>query len=367
MECRRISQRDVAERAKVHFSTVSLALRDSPHLSEEMRQRIQRIAREMGYRPDPMLGALQSYRKIIHSPRYQGVIGWINTFPVPSELYWGGFVEDYRKGARARCEELGYKLEEFNLSEIDIPRLSKILYARRIQGLLFPPQPESHPSLGLDWKNFSAVAFGYSLREPSLHLVTNAQYRASRMSVRIMREHGYRRIGFVISKFTNERTDRNFAAGFLAEQMQFTGANKIPILIIDEGNFNEERKHFKKWYKRYRPDAILALYGETSHLFKEEGIHYSDCGLLLLALDVSRDKTIARIDQNDVLIGRTAVDYVAGMIQRNERGVPNTPLRILVESVWTPGISLPGRPVERPDSAPTRASQPRQTSTIVTK
>jgi hypothetical protein len=90
---------------------------------------------------------------------------------------------------------------------------------------------------------------------------------------------------------------------------------------------------------------------------QECNISYSECALVLLSMDESGDKTIARIDQNDVLIGRTAVDYVVGMIQRNERGVPSTPLRILVEGVWVPGKSVPGRPVEEPAEKPVTAKR----------
>jgi len=182
--------------------------------------------------------------------------------------------------------------------------------------------------------------------------------------VRILHEHGYRRIGFEISKITDERTDRNFSGGFLTAQREYTSGGDIPLLIVDARDIEEQRKQFNKWYKHHRPDAILALFEHACRFFKEERISYSECGLALLSLDESRDKTVARIDQNDVVIGKTAVDYVVGMIQRNERGVPSTPLRILVESVWIPGNSLPGRPVGEPAPPPARTSRPRKASGV---
>jgi DNA-binding LacI/PurR family transcriptional regulator len=49
---------DVARKAGVDKSTVSLALSGSPKLPEATRSRIQRIAEELGYTPDPGLARL---------------------------------------------------------------------------------------------------------------------------------------------------------------------------------------------------------------------------------------------------------------------------------------------------------------------
>ena len=62
MEERRVTLADIAAKAAVHVTTVSLALRNHPRLPEATRQRIQALAEELGYRPDPMLRALVAYR-----------------------------------------------------------------------------------------------------------------------------------------------------------------------------------------------------------------------------------------------------------------------------------------------------------------
>ena len=60
----------------------------------------------------------------------------------------------------------------------------------------------------------------------------------------------------------------------------------------------------------------------------------------MLAMNSSKEHQFAGIDQNDELIGRTAVDFVVGMIHRNERGIPQAPLRILVEGKWVDGKTI---------------------------
>ena len=48
----RVTIRDIAAKAGVHFTTVGLALRDSPRLSAATRKKIQKMAAKMGYAPD---------------------------------------------------------------------------------------------------------------------------------------------------------------------------------------------------------------------------------------------------------------------------------------------------------------------------
>jgi len=57
------SQKDIAERAHVSQMTMSLALRDSPVISELTRRRIRAIAEELDYRPDPLVSALMRQRR----------------------------------------------------------------------------------------------------------------------------------------------------------------------------------------------------------------------------------------------------------------------------------------------------------------
>jgi DNA-binding LacI/PurR family transcriptional regulator len=42
---------DIAQESGVSISTVSLVLRDKPGIPPETRQRVQKIAQQLGYRP----------------------------------------------------------------------------------------------------------------------------------------------------------------------------------------------------------------------------------------------------------------------------------------------------------------------------
>jgi DNA-binding LacI/PurR family transcriptional regulator len=60
------------------------------------------------------------------------------------------------------------------------------------------------------------------------------------------------------------------------------------------------------------------------------------------SIDVPVD---AGIDQHSEAIGRMAVEMLVSQINLNERGEPADPARILIESRWRNGTSLPCKKV----------------------
>lgn len=346
MAVRRVSQKNVADAAGVHVTTVSLALKNSPRLPLETREKIQRIAREMGYQPDPMLSALTIYRRKVHKPYFQGTLAWLDNTKNTASPAARVRYRDYWDGAVERCNELGYQIEEFSTSEMSLSRISKILKARGISCILLPPQPRHLSHIKFDWENFCALSFGFSLAFPRLHLVTNAQYRSARQAVRTIRSYGYRRIGFTSLHVIEMRTDQNFSSGYLAEH-RLGRREPLPIFEFDDAQKTVRRtflKDFGKWFKTFKPDAIISLDHEVANALRSLEIDPSICGYASLHLDRA-GSGVAGIYQNDKIVGRAAVDYLVDMYNRNERGVPVVPYRVLVEGTWVDGDTLPRRVV----------------------
>ena len=57
-----VTIKDIAQRLGVAVSTVSMALKDSPQISEKRRREIKQTACEMNYVPNPFGRALQAQR-----------------------------------------------------------------------------------------------------------------------------------------------------------------------------------------------------------------------------------------------------------------------------------------------------------------
>jgi hypothetical protein len=60
------------------------------------------------------------------------------------------------------------------------------------------------------------------------------------------------------------------------------------------------------------------------------------------------DRGIAGIDQDYAHVGGNAVDLLIGMLQRNERGLPEKPSVVLSDGTWINGRSLRPQAQARP-------------------
>ncbi len=340
-----ITLRDIAARLKVSHTTVSLALRNNPAISESRREEIKRLAEKMGYRPDPMLSSLVHYRNSRHSAKIQSALGWINHWEQPDKLRKYREFDLYWLGALQAAEGFGYHLDEIRWEVKCSPsRVEQILMTRNIRGLLIPPH-QTLPDWGnFDWNKFSIIRFGMSVTAPDTHIVTADQQRGVLMAFRKMFEYGYERIGLVVCSDYDRKLGGNFIGGLAAAQNLFGFKHIIPPLKTNETIYDKNpssaKKHLHQWLKKHKPDAILTSVNIVPSMIKELG--YKIPGDVAVAGTTVYDVCVdAGINQNPECIGRTAVEMLVAQINRNERGVPVAPWRTLVESSWQDGKSMP--------------------------
>ena len=94
--------------------------------------------------------------------------------------------------------------------------------------------------------------------------------------------------------------------------------------------------------KKFKPEAVLAASPETPVFLRELG--YRIPRDVAVASTSPYDTTVdAGIDQCPNVIGQIAAEMLIKQISLNERGEPADPCRILVESRWLDGKSLPLR------------------------
>ena len=112
MKPHRTSLKDLAKHLGVSIATVSRALRNSHEVSDEMKERVQKLAKELNYRPNPFA---QSLRK--EAPRVIGVV-------VPNLVthYYAAVLDGIEEYAMAQ----GYSVISSNTHE-DFEREAKAL------------------------------------------------------------------------------------------------------------------------------------------------------------------------------------------------------------------------------------------------
>jgi DNA-binding LacI/PurR family transcriptional regulator len=354
---RRVTLRDIAAAAGVHFTTVSLALRNHPRLPRETCVRLQALAEKLGYVPDPMLASLANYRSNLRPAGYQATLAWVTAHPTRHGWRdWPIFGEHYA-GAESRAAALGYRLEEFWLGEpgLSAARAAQILQSRGITGLLIAPQPRAGATLELPWERFSAITIGYSLAQPQLHMACAHQYRCIRLALHELALRGYRRPGLVMLRSSDERVDHNWLAGLLVEQ--FAGIAIAPPLLLEAW----DEAAFAAWLRRHQPDALVSKCVEVEAALLRLGRAVPrDIGVGFLTDTHPGDKH-SGVDENPRQIGAAAVDFLIGMLHRNERGAPEHPHRLLIEGTWIEGRTVRPRPAaQQIEPAPRRRAAARR-------
>jgi len=344
----RVTLRDVAKKLGVSHVTVSLALRNHRSIPETRREQVRRMAEELGYQPDPLLSSLAVYRISKRPVKIHSSIVWLNHWDQPERLRKHREFDAYWCGAASAAERFGYHLDDVRWTpDCSAQRFEKILLTRSVRGVLIPPH-RSPPDWGdFDWTKFSIIRFGMSVPSPDSHLVTADHFRSILMAMETIHRYGYQRIGFVVGADLDRKLGGNYVGGFYAAQKLFKIQHALAPLVTEERAYREQpdkaQRALKEWLARHKPDAVLTAVPEVPAMIRVLGYRIPQD--LAVAGTSTYDVPVdAGINQNPEGIGRIAVEMLIAQINVNERGQPAAPCRILVESVWQDGKSLP--PVE---------------------
>jgi DNA-binding LacI/PurR family transcriptional regulator len=340
-----VTLRHIAALARVHASTVSLALRDDARLRRTTRQRIQQVARGLGYATDPVTQSLAKYRSAAARGVAPPKIAWITDHPTANGWKKMKTAQQAFLGARECATTLGYMLQHVWIGEANMTpaRVAHRLRAEKIMGLLIAPVPTPNYRLPLPWEDFPAVGLGLSLASPMLHLTANHHYRSAKLAVQQLICRGYTRIGLVLRARANERVEKGWLGGFLVMGDDAPGVRILPPLILRHWN----PKAIGRWYQRHQPDAIVTRHPELEPMLAKMGITVPNT-LALAFLSVSdRTGAMAGIDENARASGAGAMAMVADMITRGEKGIPRAPQRLLFEGTWVDGRTVRRAPAAR--------------------
>ena len=348
-----VTLRDIAKRLNVSHATVSLALRDHPRISVKRREEVQKIAKEMGYRPDPMLAALAEYRHQKSPVPVASGMAWITRWnrAERASLLGRAEIRAYWKGAFAEAEAQGYRLEEVAWDETCTPaRMEQILATRGIQAILLPPHEREHDWEGFDWSHFSAVCVGQGFGLP-LHKIDTNHVHDGVLAMEAIRAKGYQRVGFVgqwkaqaqgrpASGYASQMAFLNYSGTMLAQGNTTPDAVLPPFWTPEGAPLAESQERFVAWLKANRPDAILAAEPGIRELLRSVGLEAPrDIGLA--TMNVNDGSSEAGISPQMETVGLVAVRTLISLVRLRRRGFPPYGITSMIEGVWTDGPSLP--------------------------
>ncbi len=325
--------RDVALVAGCSTSTVSRALRGDPCISTATRQRVTAAAANLGYRPDPLLGALASYRDRRRSHARTDTVVYVSTWPAGRR----GAAGDRQTALEVRCAELGYQLEYLSLTTTATEQRAAgaRLVARGVRGLLLGTGMVQQDQLDLPWTEFACVSVSGAPRMRYFPSVTAnyAQHLQVALSEAALR--GYRRPGLVIDAWTRWATREANLTGW-GHAFDFGGEAPVRPLSLSG---DQDGRALAAWIAIERIDVVIAFSPQLLPLLRKSGqqIPYE---LGFVALDTYPGNGVAGIEQARETCALVAFDLLANRLHRHEYGPLAKPYTLHIEGTWIDAPSL---------------------------
>ncbi len=333
--------RSLAARLGLSVATVSEALRDSPRVKPDTRARVQQVAKRLGYKVNPLLGAaLSAVRRSRHLD-YRGTLALVDTDEDAREQFIT-FHREVVAGADARAIELGFKTELFWLGgrspALSHGRLEQVLHARGITGVVLLPFNTARDMADFHFGQFAAVQMDHCLLQPHLHTILPDHYVSMMNALERLTNRGYQRIGLCMEQRKDARLKRKWSAGFLSFFRNYEQLTGIPALI--EPQLSRDR--FVRWFRQHRPDLVVGHRQEMVDWLLEEGVRVPEhVGYFNLNV-TERTAPCAGLDLQPRRLGAAAVETVVAMLHRQERGIPDWPHTVTLEAQWIEGPTIRG-------------------------
>jgi LacI family transcriptional regulator len=341
---RAMTIKDVARSAGVHFTTVSLALRDHPSLPAATKKRIQEIADRMGYTRNPVFSALTHFHlrgRVRADPMR---IGYLTNRSLEQEGASNRSQLQILAGAREQAKLLGYDIE---LMLVEGTRhgsrwVEDHLRERKISGIIVAAFDPGFARLSLHWDDYSIVKIDSLHMEPDALVVGSDHRQDVRLAFQRMRALGYRRIGLAVGRADEDATERLYTAGYLLEQGTVPADERVPELLFPYNcSVVQASRMLGEWIRYHRVEAVLCNWSDLDEMLRRARLQVpADVACASLSL-MEPGGRLAGVCPNPRMVGAKAVSLLATLFKSGERGVPESASRTYVKSYWQDGASAP--------------------------
>jgi len=332
-----VSMKEIAQEAGVSVSAVSLALRNSPKVSEKRRQEIERIAERMGYVKDGRISELMEHMRSKRSKRQMSKLAVVIPDLREQDLKEYQRFEKLLSGIEAQCLASGYGTDYFYLKDMRVSpkRLKSILVSRGIRVVLLLPYTNGVGTIDLDLNGLCTASSGYSIIDPNVNRSCPNYLQMMDELLEQALALGYRRIGFIMAYKSGGTGHKLFASSYLYYSSQLNEEERIPILArrdISEMNI-------QKWMEAHQPEAVISS-GAIYQTLQKIG-YTAPTEIGFASLDLSYEPTDASgVDHRHDLVGKEATRLALSELNLNHTGVPENPMVVTVDSHYRPGFSM---------------------------
>lgn len=337
-----MSVRRIAAMTGLSPGAVSLALRNSPKISEPTKRKVRKAAQKVGYRPNAKVTELMSQLRQTRSGQSSASFGVISFYDTPRPWDLSKHLLRIYNSMSERAETLGYRLDPLWLREpgMSYRRARSILDARGIEGLLCFGSPNFEEDFPRELEPFAIVTQGLSIRTP-LHRIVSHVYNDMWKALDRLKELGYRRPGLAIGHYEDQRSAHAYLSAYLGWSKVTGNESPLPVLSMErvDGDL------ILPWLRKHKPDAIVfAHHYNTLPRFKallaENGIRVPEQLGVAVISQILGETRFSGLEENQSLIGAWAVELLVSRIVNRDLGLPSQPRIEMVERRWVDGDSL---------------------------
>lgn len=298
--------------------TVSRVVRGLQNVRAQTVARVEQAIQELGYRPDPTMSALASYRMQGRNTKGEVNLAFLDR----DQTAYSGLVYD---GLRQEAQLHGYSVERFVLQESRKSQLqlNRMLIGRGVRGLLFGPSNAEWSFDEWDWDEFAMVSLGALSHRPTMHSVCMHYFEGAYSASRMAMAQGCERIGFVVDPRLENRTAHQWLGGYVA-------ALDAEDVFIYRGDVFHEGA-IADWLRRHRIEALLTVHGELADCWTGS----SETFYLLNDIRLNAGRGIHRYSLDPKQIGVEGIRFVHHLLLRREFGLPSQAKITVLKGTWT--------------------------------
>jgi LacI family transcriptional regulator len=340
----RVTIKQVALAAKVHYSTVSKALRGSGRIPVATRERIRQIAEKIGYQPDPVMQSLVAQRSRGRGSHREPRIVFLANRSSTDEFARGAVVRRFADGVRHQAELMGCTCELLPLDD-ETPGSAEIerqCDPSRTEGIILGAVDPLSRRLELDWSRYAVVRIDSGFMLPTATLVANDQMQIARVAFHNAYRLGYRRIGMAVGQLEEEGTRDLYSSGCYIAQDELRLPD-IPILYFREhrDDYATTVRRMAEWIREHRLQIVFSTWGAVRDMLRAGGLEIPKdiaCGCLCLN---AADPALAGVIQHHFVVGQKAAEAMALLIMHRKQGLLTPSAATYVGGTWQDGASAP--------------------------
>jgi DNA-binding LacI/PurR family transcriptional regulator len=313
-------------------------LHQDPRIPEKTRQRVERAAKELDYRPNSLMSEIASSHWQRAKVAKGSMIAFIDCSRPEDHL---GLA--FGPTIREQALSLGYHLEIFRRWEFaSSAKLQKDLRNRGITDLILGPVFEKSLIVELGWSKFITVQLCPSGIFPlPLHSVVKNHYNRITLAWQQAVNHGYERIGITLVDHPTRLEDdvSRASAVYACQRHLFPHLPALPPYHF--GKNLERTVSFKKWLDATRPDVVMG-FTDGFHTMLQAAARRK---IAFINLHIRKEDPIKFTGIPDLadVYEREGVNLLHFCRRTHQWGIPAQRIDHVVEPIWFEGNSLPQR------------------------